>query len=145
MECCLGLRSNRRNCEWEGENWEWGGGGEGGGGGLQNEAREEEKCFIIRNNPFDLSAATKGIRGVHRDSIQITKNIKVYVQCSECQWLALKVVPNLPFLMNSSIDTTHYTHLIDFKDVLHCYLYIKGDNVITFSLFMSVCICTSRF
>lgn len=48
-----------------------------------------------------------------------------------------------PFLMNSSIDTSHYAHLTDFKVVLHRYLCIKGDNVITFSLFMSVCICTS--
>lgn len=90
----LTVRSNRGNFEWGEENWEWGG---GGGGELQNEAREEEKCFIIHSDPSYLSAVTKGIRGAHQHSALITKNIQVYIQCTVCQWQGLYSSDSQPF------------------------------------------------
>jgi len=33
--------------------------------GSQNEAREEEKCFIIQGDASYLSGVTEGIRGKH--------------------------------------------------------------------------------
>jgi len=79
----LTVRSNRGNCEWGEENGEWGG---GGGGEPQNEAREEEKCFIIHSDPFFLSAASKGVRGAHQQGALITKIIQLYIQCTACWW-----------------------------------------------------------
>lgn len=55
-------------------------------GGLQNEAREEEKCFIILSHPSDTSEVTEEIGGVHpHTSLIVTQSVRHL----PCLWAAL--------------------------------------------------------